>query len=145
MSTLYTIGVAPWPCGPVYCTLAACFVSPLFLLTYFPSILSLNFYFLLRIKPLYIFLFRFFAEYARTQRKERCRLRQVYQNWLRHILHPFCETCKMFTVQTFNSCTECVGRVGIIHDRSPDCHLVSWAWMTSILNKALIRKLNDGS
>ena len=30
---------------------------------------------------------------------------------------------------TFNSCTKCVGRPGIINDRMPDCHPVSWAWM----------------
>ena len=39
---------------------------------------------------------------------------------------------------TFNSCTKCPG---IIHERTPDCHPVSWAWMTSQLNLALIRKL----
>ena len=31
------------------------------------------------------------------------------------------------TVQTFNSCTKCVGSLGI-NDRTPDCH--PWAWMT---------------
>ena len=33
------------------------------------------------------------------------------------------------TVPTFNSCTKCVGWPGIIHDRTPDFHQVSWVWM----------------
>ena len=32
----------------------------------------------------------------------------------------------MHTVLTFNSCTNCVGRPVIIHDRTPDYHPVSW-------------------
>ena len=36
---------------------------------------------------------------------------------------------------TFNSCTECVRRPGIIQDRTPDCDLVSWAWMHVRPNK----------
>ena len=28
-----------------------------------------------------------------------------------------------------------------IHNRMPDCHQVSWAWMTSQLSVALVRKL----
>ena len=39
---------------------------------------------------------------------------------------------------TFDSCTKCVGCPGIIHDRTPDCHPVSWAWMTSQVNVAWI-------
>ena len=31
------------------------------------------------------------------------------------------------TVQTFNSCTKCVGSPGMIHDRMSDCHPVSWS------------------
>ena len=27
-----------------------------------------------------------------------------------------------FTVLTFNSCTKCLGKPGMIHDRTPDCH-----------------------
>ena len=45
---------------------------------------------------------------------------------------------------TFNSCTKCAGSTGIIHDRLPDGHPVSWAWMqgfTSQLNIELIHKL----
>ena len=34
--------------------------------------------------------------------------------------------CKL---PTSNNCTECLGSPGIIHDRTPDCHPVSWAWM----------------
>ena len=49
------------------------------------------------------------------------------------------------TVPTFNSCTKCVGSPGIIHDRTPDYHPVSWAWMNGWphdrTNVALIRKL----
>ena len=33
------------------------------------------------------------------------------------------------TVPTFNSCFKGVGSPGIIHDRTPDCHTVSWVWM----------------
>ena len=44
------------------------------------------------------------------------------------------------TMPAFNSCTKCVGSPGIIHDRTPDDPPVSWAWMTSQLNVALIRK-----
>ena len=33
------------------------------------------------------------------------------------------------TVLTLNSCTKGVGSLGIIHDRTPDCHPVSRAWM----------------
>ena len=29
---------------------------------------------------------------------------------------------RSITVPTFNSCTESVGRLGIMHDRMPDCH-----------------------
>ena len=29
------------------------------------------------------------------------------------------------TVHTFNSCTKCVGNLGMIHNRTPDCHPVS--------------------
>ena len=45
------------------------------------------------------------------------------------------------TMQTFNSCTKCVGSPGIIHDRTPDCHPISWAYISLQLNVALIRKL----
>ena len=45
------------------------------------------------------------------------------------------------TVPIFYSCTKCVGSPGIMHDRMPDCHPASWAWMTSQLNVALICKL----
>ena len=33
------------------------------------------------------------------------------------------------TVPTFNSCTKCADIPGIIHDRTPDHHSVSGAWM----------------
>ena len=33
------------------------------------------------------------------------------------------------TVTKFNSCTKCVGERGKLHERTTDCHLVSWAWM----------------
>ena len=46
----------------------------------------------------------------------------------------------LLTLPTYNSCTRCVGSFSTIHDRSPDCHPVSSAWMTSQLNVALIRK-----
>ena len=45
------------------------------------------------------------------------------------------------TVPAFNFCTKCVG--SIIHDRTPDCQPVSWAWMTPKLDIALIRKLHE--
>ena len=32
------------------------------------------------------------------------------------------------TVPTFDSCTECLGSPCLIHDRTPDCHPVTWAW-----------------
>ena len=44
------------------------------------------------------------------------------------------------TLPTFKFCTKCVYSLGIIHNRTPDCHPVSWAWMTSQLNIALIHK-----
>ena len=44
-------------------------------------------------------------------------------------------------VPTYNSCSKCAGSPAIIHDRTPDCCPVFWAWMTSQLNEALIRKL----
>ena len=45
------------------------------------------------------------------------------------------------TVQTFHSCTKCLGSPGILvmHNRRSDCHLVIWASIH--LNMALIRKL----
>ena len=46
------------------------------------------------------------------------------------------------TVPTLNSCTKCVGSLGIIHDRTPICHPVFCgmnAYMTSWLNIAFIR------
>ena len=48
-----------------------------------------------------------------------------------------------FTVPTFNSCTRCLGSLGIIHVRTwlPPSFLALDAWMTSQLNGALIRKL----
>ena len=33
----------------------------------------------------------------------------------------------LLTVPTFNSCSKCLGNPGIIHDRTPDCHRVSWS------------------
>ena len=33
------------------------------------------------------------------------------------------------TVPTFNSCTKCVGSPGILHNRTPDWHPVSWVWI----------------
>ena len=33
------------------------------------------------------------------------------------------------TVPASNPCTKFVGSPGMIHDRTPDCHPVSWAWM----------------
>ena len=33
------------------------------------------------------------------------------------------------TVSAFNSCTKCLGSSGIIHDCTPNCHPVFWAWM----------------
>ena len=35
-----------------------------------------------------------------------------------------------------------MGRPSMIHDRTPDCHPVLWAWMTSQVNVTLIRKLS---
>ena len=37
--------------------------------------------------------------------------------------------CTVFTVPTYDSCTKCVGSPGIIHDHTPVCHPVFWAWM----------------
>ena len=34
-----------------------------------------------------------------------------------------------YTVPTFNSCTKCLVRPGIIHDRTPNFHPVPWTWM----------------
>ena len=48
--------------------------------------------------------------------------------------HPVC------SVPTFNSCTKCVGSLGIIHDMPPS-FLGKGAWMTSQMNATLIRKL----
>ena len=49
------------------------------------------------------------------------------------------------TVPAFNFCTKCMGIPDITHDRTPDCHPVSRAWigkcMTSQLNVVLICKL----
>ena len=45
------------------------------------------------------------------------------------------------TVPTFNSCTKCPGNSVIKHDCMPDCHTVSWTWMTSQMNVALVLKL----
>ena len=53
-----------------------------------------------------------------------------------------------YTVPTFNSCTKCVSSPGRIHDRTPDCHLISWAWMHGLplqLTVALSRKLRGSS
>ena len=36
---------------------------------------------------------------------------------------------EIITVQAFNSCTKYMGSPGIIHNRMPDCHPVSWTWM----------------
>ena len=36
---------------------------------------------------------------------------------------------KSLTVVSYNSCTECLGRPGIIHDRTPDCNSFSCIWM----------------
>ena len=33
------------------------------------------------------------------------------------------------TVPTFGSCTKCLGGPGIIYNRTPDCHPVSWSWI----------------
>ena len=43
---------------------------------------------------------------------------------------------------TFNSRTECVGTLCIVHDSMPDCHPVSCmdAWMNSKLKAAFVRK-----
>ena len=35
---------------------------------------------------------------------------------------------KTSTVLTFSSYTKCMGSLGIIHDRTPGCHHVSWAY-----------------
>ena len=43
---------------------------------------------------------------------------------------------------SLNLCAKCARSPGIMHDRLSDCHPVSWAWMTSQLNLALIRKLH---
>ena len=37
--------------------------------------------------------------------------------------------CGGLTVPAFNSCTKCMGSLGIIHDLTPDCHPVFWGWM----------------
>ena len=34
-----------------------------------------------------------------------------------------------YTLPTFNSCTKCMGSLGIINDRMLDCYPVSLAWM----------------
>ena len=55
------------------------------------------------------------------------------------------DTC---TVPTSNSCTKCVSSPVRIHDRTPDCHLISWAWMHGLplqLKVALSRKLRESS
>ena len=39
---------------------------------------------------------------------------------------PLRQSCHT-TVPTYKSCTECVCSPGIIHDRTSDCHPVSWA------------------
>ena len=45
-------------------------------------------------------------------------------------LLPICVPVPLeITVPPFNSCTKCVGSLGIIYDRKPDCHPVSSAWM----------------
>ena len=31
-----------------------------------------------------------------------------------------------YTVLTFNACSKCVGSLGVIHNRMPSCHPVSW-------------------
>ena len=52
------------------------------------------------------------------------------------------------TVPTLNSCTKCVGSLGRIHDRTPDCPPISLGmvvYMTSQLILALIRKLRVSS
>ena len=46
------------------------------------------------------------------------------------------------TVPTFNSCPKCMASPGEIHDRMPYCQPVSWAWMTTQLNVALINSLS---
>ena len=33
------------------------------------------------------------------------------------------------TVSAFNFCTKCLGIPGIMHDCTPNCHPVFWAWM----------------
>ena len=48
------------------------------------------------------------------------------------------------TVPTFNSCTKCMGSLGIIHDLMPNCHPVSWSRMHGWPHKwtlFIIRKL----
>ena len=38
----------------------------------------------------------------------------------------------IYTVPTCNYCTKYVGSQGILHDRTPDCHPVSWTWMRAL-------------
>ena len=37
-------------------------------------------------------------------------------------IHTFSSLSNVSTVLTFNSCTKCVGRPGVIHDCTPDSH-----------------------
>ena len=67
--------------------------------------------------------------------KKHCAMHWTAQSWRT----PLTIAVQSATVQTFNSCTRCPG---IIHDRAPDLNLVSWAWMISQLNVALIRNLH---
>ena len=49
---------------------------------------------------------------------------------------------------TFNSCTKCVSSPGRIDDRTPNCHLFSWAWINGLplqLKVALSCKLCGSS
>ena len=68
------------------------------------------------------------------------------QAYTRHILTEGSPYQECTTVPTFNFCTtKCVGSPGRIRDRTPDCHLNSWAWMTSQLKVAMSRKLRGPS
>ena len=48
----------------------------------------------------------------------------------------------MITVTIFNSCTKCVCRPGIIHDCTPDCDLVSWAWNFCMYDLTTLRRFH---
>ena len=45
-------------------------------------------------------------------------------------IDPYHKLCQS---HPFNLCTKCVNSLGIIHNRTPDCHPVSWAWSDDLI------------